>query len=338
MILEPHLASTMTPDTNTLSYWLNWRFFVCALFIFSTMGLASFLIWKYEEFNKSRYERVEEGRRETVGLLYEDEAWNTCLKGIHPNWLLAYRIISFLVLLTLLIANVVVNGGGIFFYYTLWTFALVTIYFALACCFSFNEIYFNHKKFEGNTSDAERGTSVAPRLDGISDIPFLSKSSYTYRESLGQNTAGVRGYTIQILFQTCAGASMLTDIVYWLFLYPLTSPKGSGLDIFTVSMHSVNAVLLLGETSLNCMSFPVFRSAYVILWTATFVIFQWIIHAIVSISWPYPFLDLSSPYAPLWYLAVGIMHIPCYSIFALIVKLKHLWLSKLCPGACQFLR
>ncbi|PNX62801.1 hypothetical protein L195_g053172, partial [Trifolium pratense] len=68
---------------------------------------------------------------------------------------------------------------------------------------------------------------------------------------------------------------------------------------FTVGMHSVNAVLLLGETSLNCMSFPVFRFAYFILWTVTFVIFQWIIHAAVSLWWPYPFLDLSSPYAPL---------------------------------------
>ncbi|KAL5100569.1 hypothetical protein RYX36_004896 [Vicia faba] len=329
----------MTQDTNTLSYWLNWRFFLSALFILLSMGLGSFLIWKYEEFNKSRNERVvEEGRRESVGLLYEAEAWNTCVKGINPKWLLAYRVFSFLVLLGLLIANVAVDGGGIFYFYTQWTFTLVTIYFAIASCFSFYSIYFNHTKFEGNRLDAERGSYVAPTLDGIADVPILSKSSYASRETINQNTAGVWGYIIQIIFQTCAGASVLTDSVFWLVLYPFMTPKDFRLDIFTVSMHSVNAVLLLGETSLNSMSFPVFRFAYFILWTATFVIFQWIIHAVVSLWWPYPFLDLSSPYAPLWYLAVGIMHIPCYAIFALIVKLKHLWLSKLCPGCCQFVR
>lgn len=179
---------------------------------------------------------------------------------------------------------------------------------------------------------------MAPTLDGISDIPVLSKSSYSNRESLNRNTAGVWGYIIQILFQTCAGAAMLTDLVFWLVIYPFMTSKDFRLDIFTVGMHSVNAVLLLGETSLNCMSFPVFRFAYFILWTATFVIFQWIVHAVVSLWWPYPFLDLSSPYAPLWYLAVGIMHIPCYGFFALIVKLKHLWLSRLFSGSCQFLR
>nr|AFK35713.1 unknown [Medicago truncatula] len=233
----------MTPDTNTLSYWLNWRFFICAIFLLLTMGLGSFLIWKYEEFNKSRNERVEEGRRETVGLLYEDEAWNTCVKGIHPNWLLSYRISSFFVLLGLLTANVVVDGGGIFYFYTQWTFTLVTIYFALASCFSFYRSCFNHNEFEGNTLDRERGTYVAPTLDGISDIPVLSKSSYSNRESLNRNTAGVWGYIIQILFQTCAGAAMLTDLVFWLVIYPFMTSKDFRLDIFTVGMHSVNAVL-----------------------------------------------------------------------------------------------
>lgn len=106
----------MTAKTNNQSYWLNWRVLLCAIWLLVTLILSSLLIWKYErkpERNGSR-----ETQQETSATLYEDETWRPCLKGIHPAWLLAFRVVAFFVLLVLLIVNATVDGGSIFYYYT----------------------------------------------------------------------------------------------------------------------------------------------------------------------------------------------------------------------------
>lgn len=107
----------MVIETNTLSYWLNWRFFLCALFLASIMVVAAVLIWTYEGFKRRKSESGDDSQ-DSVGSLYEDEFWRTCLKGIHPAWLLAYRMLAFAVLLALIIGDAVVSGGGIFLFYT----------------------------------------------------------------------------------------------------------------------------------------------------------------------------------------------------------------------------
>ncbi|XP_059641215.1 uncharacterized protein LOC132283295 isoform X2 [Cornus florida] len=327
-------------DVTSLHNWLNWRVLLCAVWVLTPMVMASYWIWKYEclDLSKTDKEGTWRGR-----VLYDDEAWRPCVKEIHPICLLVYRIISFCLLLWTLILEVIYHGGGIFYYYTQWTLTLVTIYFGLGSVISIYGCYLHNQTCRGiNINhvgiDAEQGL-YAPltcgetvNRVGMEENLGIQGKNYVLR------TAGIWCYVFQVIFQMNAGAVMLTDCIYWFIIFPFLTIKDYDLNFLTVVTHSLNAILLLGDTALNCLLFPWFRISYFILWTGVYVIFQWTVHAFASIWWPYPFLDLSRPSAPLWYLLVALLHIPCYCVFLLIMKTKHYLLSRWFPQSYQYLR
>ncbi|KAL6187593.1 hypothetical protein ACLB2K_038991 [Fragaria x ananassa] len=249
-----------------------------------------------------------------------------------------FEIVAFLVLLSLIVTNIVLSGAGVLYFYTQWTFCLVTIYFGLGSLLSIYGCYRYQNRVGEDAADhvrdEEQGNYVAPTLGENADTSNMSKS-FTGEEFPSRKAAGVYVYIFQVIYQMCGGAVVLTDVVFWLILYPFLTSKSYKLNFMMVSMHSFNVVFLLGETILNSLRFPMFRISYFVLWTGIFVIYQWIIHAFKNMWWPYPFLDLASPYAPLWYLGVGVMHIPCYGVFALIIKMKQLWFSRSFPESFQ---
>ncbi|KAJ4712356.1 UDP-N-acetylglucosamine-N-acetylmuramyl-pyrophosphoryl-undecaprenol N-acetylglucosamine protein [Melia azedarach] len=331
----------LTVDTTTSSYWSNWRVILCGIWVFITMIFASFLIWKYEGFRDSNRNRGE-SQQEKAGSLYEDETWKPCLKGVHPAWLLVFRVIAFFVLLMLLIATGLFDGGSIFYYYTQWTCTSITIYFGLGSLLSLYGCYQYHKTVGGDKVDnvevdAEHGNFVTPAPgESSSNAEKLTNTHGEFNNT--RQPAGFWGYFFQIIFQMNAGAVLLTDCVFWFIIVPFLEINNYSLNVLVINMHTVNAVFLLGDAALNCLRFPMFRIAYFFLWTVAYVIFQWVLHACVKIWWPYPFLDLSSSYAPLWYLSVAVMHIPCYGIFALAIKLKHTLMSRRFPDSYQCVR
>ncbi|KAL2492656.1 hypothetical protein Adt_28284 [Abeliophyllum distichum] len=300
----------MTVDTTTAAYWLNWRVLLCSIWILMTMVFASILISKFEG-PRNLKEGTTENQQDSAGILYEDEVWKPCLRSIHPAWLLAFRVVAFFVLLLMLILNVAVDGGEIFYFYTQWTFTLITIYFGLGSLLVHKWIY----------SASARNSNSSSNTKGID----------FNQEHPVRQIAGFWGYIFQIIFQMNAGAVILTDTVFWFIIVPFLAIKDYNLNFLIINMHSINAVFLIGDTALNCLRFPWFRIGYFFLWTSVYVIVQWIVHACIPLWWAYPFLDLSSPFSPLWYSTVALMHIPCYGIFVLIMKMKHYLLSKWFP-------
>ncbi|XP_054817730.1 uncharacterized protein LOC129317418 isoform X2 [Prosopis cineraria] len=299
-----------TARITNLSYWLNWRVLLCSASVLLPMIIALFIIWKREgsrHLTPGKGENQQDGNR----ILCGDEAWKPCLKEIHPVCLLVYRVAAFFLLVVT------------------WTFTLVTIYFGCASmisvygCHQFQKSRRSTFNFNFAGTDAEQGSRT----------PLLHQNSTNL--SCENRVIGILSYIIEVLFQTNAGAVMLTDSVYWFVIFPFLTIKDYDLSFMTVNMHTLNVVLLLGDTALNCLQLPWFRISFFVLWTGAFVIFQWILHAFVSIWWPYPFLDLSLPYAPLWYFVMALMHIPCYGLFVLIVDLKHYFLSKWFPSSHQ---
>ncbi|KAL9252963.1 hypothetical protein AKJ16_DCAP07937 [Drosera capensis] len=246
----------MTADTITSSYWLTWKVFGCAAWLMVSTLFATFLISRYERSQSSS-----RGDRRGPGVVYEDEVWRPCLKGMHPVWLLGYRVVSFFLLLALLIVNAILDGGSTFFYYTQWTFTLVTIYFGLGSVLSMYGCYAQRNKVVGDRADSEmadagqRSAAYPPQGgNGAKDDLDLNDHHPARRVS------GFGGYAFQIIFQINAGTVVLTDCFFWFVIVPfLSTTRNFDLNFFVVNMHSVNIIFLLGDTALNSLvsSIPV---------------------------------------------------------------------------------
>ncbi|GFZ19347.1 hypothetical protein Acr_28g0000520 [Actinidia rufa] len=111
----------MSAERLGLEYWIRWQVPVCAL-IFILPTLVALRLAK-TRFNKQP--------------LHSSDLWIPCWRNLNPLWLLSFRASAFASMAFMLYQVLLVLGGAFsFYFYTQWTFALVTLYFALATILS----------------------------------------------------------------------------------------------------------------------------------------------------------------------------------------------------------
>ncbi|KAL6968695.1 hypothetical protein U1Q18_034492 [Sarracenia purpurea var. burkii] len=276
------------------------------------------------------------------GHVSSTQLWTSCWRGLHPVWLLGLRLASFLVMSGFLAWDILYYDDSIFIYYTEWTFTLVIVYFAIGSIVSAHGcmIYYSKTPLceNGQTEvllgrDVEESFSASAVTFRVKQISSTIKLQSHYNQEAIQQRAGFWGYLMQTAFQTCAGAVILTDLIFWCVILPFLSGAHLQLNLLMGCMHILNAVFLLLDTAVNSLPFPWFRLAYFVLWSCCYVIFQWIIHACGYSMWPYPFLELSLPFAPFWYFCLAVVHIPCYGLYSLLVRAKNSIFPRLFPQA-----
>ncbi|KAK2403386.1 protein rolling protein [Trifolium repens] len=321
---------------------VEWYDFVCFAIVGGSILVALWLLWTNEGSSASHSDfdilvdsllvaSPSQDNRVAIGHVNNSQLWTSCWRGVHPLVLFATRFSSLVILAVLLSLDIHEYDASIFYYYTEWTFTLVMIYFALGTTVS---AYGCWKLF--NKPPPLQNGEMAEFLRRDLDTKTSIRLQTRYVEEEFKQIAGFLGYLMQITYQTSAGAVILTDIVFWCVIVPFLSISHFKLNMLMGCMHTLNAFFLLFDTLLNNLSFPWFRIAYFVLWSCSYVIFQWVIHACGFKWWPYPFLELNIPYAPLWYICMALVHIPCYGLYSLIVKAKINILPRFFPRA--FLR
>ncbi|XP_026428027.1 protein rolling stone-like [Papaver somniferum] len=337
-----------------------WNDILCFLVVVSSIFLSIWMLLRHEENDGTRkcstkYESllIPQPDKDNGNVITSEwtqpnhvvsnQLWTSCWRNLNPVWLLVTRFLSFVIMARVLAWDIQLHGKTVFLYYTKWTFALVVFYFALGTIASAQGCLVNSRKpvNQNNGKNSSVKTSMAESSNkSKTTINFSANKvratvkvqSYHEQDSI-KEIAGFWGYLMQTVYQTCAGAVILTDTIFWFLIVPSLAVAGVEMNLLMGCMHSLNAVFLLIDTALNSLPFPWFRFAYFLLFNCTYGVFLWVLHACGGSWWPYPFLDLSTPWAPLWYFCLALIYFPCYGLYALIVKLKNGAFSKWFPHA-----
>lgn len=222
--------------------------------------------------------------------------------------LLRFRALAALFFAVVQLGDLVRSRGRCLAFYTSWNFVGQGAYFAAAAAETYRLI-------ESREADAAQAYASL-REDGTS-APFRRSRAARGRRQRGWLRA-------ELLLDMLLATSILIAVVVWTILYPYAVRMHAAdkiLNWVSYCQHGVNVVLLQIEFLATHHRVSVDSLPLMLLWPSVYTIFTWILHGTVARGfWPYPFLELDTPWAPVWYLGLLLAHL---GAFVLMLAASH---------------
>jgi hypothetical protein len=279
----------------------TWETAVVSVEIFCAMAASLFMM--YRKVNRDVL--VLSGDHHTylaLSPLIQPRGWWTL-----PA-LLAYRVAVILFYVVVQLYDIYRTSGKCMIFYTSWNFILQGMYFVFAAKRT-HAIY---------THQDEEPADYAALLD--------ESASFLRTHTLAG--AARRGWhRLDLVLDVCLATSVLISAVVWTILYPYADKTGHPetiLNWVSYCQHAINLMLLQIDFAATQHSVSFDALPLIIAWPTAYCIFAWIVHGTIKHGfWPYPFLKLDTPWAPLWYGGLLFAHLVAFIGMLALSKLKH---------------
>lgn len=244
---------------------------------------------------------------EPIALLQPRTCWSL-------QALLAFRAGTALFYVLVQLWDLYRSRGRCLAFYTSWNFILQGTYFVGAA-------WRTRRRLQHQVD--ERTAIYTALVDGSDDG---TGSPFARRKRIMRDR-GLHWIDLELVLDICLAASLLICVVVWIVLYPYAVKIGHPemiLNVVSYCQHGVNVLLL--QIDFFATRHFVSRDALPLImgWPSVYAVFAWIVHGTVARGfWPYPFLDLDTPWAPFWYGGLLGSHILAFVLMMVLSKVKH---------------
>lgn len=286
---------------------LSWETIVVATEIVAALGTSLFLL--YRKAKRDRSLLAASASRYNSSSPHHLGSPITQPRGFCSlNALLYFRVVALTFYVVVQLYDLYRTRLTCLLFYTSWNFIAQGVYFGIAVV---------------RTLQARRLKQGSRR----GYAPLLDENSSTAAAEAAVIRHPHRGWIrLELVLDVCLATSILISVVVWTILYPyavkMHYPEKI-LNWISYCQHAFNLVFLQVDFLGTRHTVSFHALPLLIAWPSMYSIFTWFLHGTVAKGfWPYPFMVVNTPYAPLWYAGLLLAHVVGLAVVYAISRCK----------------